>query len=68
MSAKDKKSDIFSYFQKLNVNFLLEVILFLWTKGFQTYLCICVNANVCVFERTNESPHCLLRGLPGQRC
>jgi len=29
MIAKDKKLEVFSYFKKLNVNFLLEVILFL---------------------------------------
>jgi len=34
---------------------MVEVILFLWTKGFETYLGICVNANVCIFERTRES-------------
>ena len=36
--------------KKSRVNFVLEVIglLFLWTKGFQTHLCICVNANVCM--------------------
>jgi len=39
MSANDKKSEAFSKFwKKSNVNFLLEVILFLWTKGFQHIL------------------------------
>jgi len=37
------------------VNFLLEVILFLRTKGLQTHLRICVNANMCLFEGTHES-------------
>jgi len=32
--VKDKKSEVFIYFQKSKVNFLLVVILFLWTKGF----------------------------------
>jgi len=71
MSTKDKKSEVFSYLKKSKVNFWVEVILFLWTKGFQTHLRICVNENVCVFERTHESRLCVLRslpGLPGQRC
>ena len=46
---------------KSKVAFLLEVILFLSTNGFQTHLGICANANVCVFERTHESRLCLLR-------
>jgi len=57
--------------KKSNVNFLLDVILFLWTKGFQTHLGICVNANVCVFGWTPESRLYVLRslhGLPEQRC
>jgi len=41
--------------KKSNVNFFLEVILFISTKGFQTHLGICVNVNVCVFGRTPES-------------
>ena len=41
--------------KRSNVNVLLELILFIWTKGFQAHLRICVNANVCVFERTYES-------------
>jgi len=32
MSAKDKKSEVFSYFLKVKCEFL--VIIFLWTKGF----------------------------------
>jgi len=35
---------------------MLGVILLLWTKGFQTCLGISVNANMCMFERTHESP------------
>jgi len=35
MSAKDKKSEVFSYFKKSNVNLLLVVILFIRTKGFK---------------------------------
>jgi len=71
MSAKSKKSDVLSYLQKSKVNFLLEVILFLWTKGFYTHPRICVNANMRVFEGTHESRlwYVLrsLYGLHGQR-
>ena len=41
-----------SYLKKSNMNFLL---LFLRTKGFQTHLRICANANMFVFERTHEN-------------
>jgi len=54
-SANDNKSDVFSYLKKIKCELLLEVILFLCTKGFQTHFRICVNADVCVFERTHES-------------
>jgi len=52
---------------------LLEVILFLWRKGFWTHLRICVNANVCMLERVHVRGNwlCVLRslhGLPGQCC
>ena len=56
MSAKDKKSEVFSYFKKVKCEFLArKVILFLWTKGFETHIRICVNANVCMLERTRGS-------------
>ena len=44
---------------------LLEAILFLRTKGFQTHLHICVNANVRMLERTHEKGIrlCVLRSL-----
>jgi len=33
MSAKDKNSEVFSYFKKVKGKFLARVMLFLWTKG-----------------------------------
>jgi len=41
-------------FKNSKMTFVLEVILFLWTKGFWTHLCICANANAFILERTHE--------------
>jgi len=49
-------------FKKSNVNLLLGVIRFIRTKGFQTLLRVCVNANVCMFERTH-AVHCVFSAL-----
>ena len=75
MTVKDKESDVFSYFKKSNVNFLLEVILFLCSlnKGLFEHIFEYVDANMCVFKRTQGRGNrlCVLRslhGLPGQRC
>jgi len=60
MSAKDKKSEVFSYLNKSNVNVLLQIILFLWTGFLNTssHLCWCK----CVhFERTHKRGNRLLR-------
>jgi len=34
MRAKDKNTEVFSYFKKVKGDFLLDIILFLITKGF----------------------------------
>jgi len=63
MSAKDRKS-------KSKVSLLREVILFIRTD-FETHLRVCVNANVCMLERTHEVIDCILPSVhdfPGQRC
>ena len=40
--------------KKSKVIFVLEVILFVTTKGFWPHLYICVYANVCTLQRTHE--------------
>jgi len=42
MSAKDEKSEVFSYFQKAKVNFLIGVILFL-QRAFKHILAFVLN-------------------------
>jgi len=84
MSAKERKPEVFSYLKKVKCEYLARSLFWTRTKKpiFQQnysffeqrsfkHLCICVNANVCVFERTHESRLCVLHslhGLPGQRC
>ena len=51
---KERIQKFSAIFKKSKVNFVLEIILFLWTKGFQTHFCICVNVNVCILQRKLE--------------
>jgi len=56
-------------FKRFNVNFVSYY--FFEQSAFKAHLRICVDANVCVFERAHESRLCVLcslQGLPGHRC
>jgi len=58
MSAKDKKSEVFSYFKKSNVNLLLVVILFIRTKGFKGDCIINVIAELTFQVNWNACKRC----------
>jgi len=65
MRTKYKNQKFSDISIKSKVTFLLEVILFLSTNGFQTHLGICTNANLCMFESSHERGNrlCVLRSL-----
>jgi len=73
MSAKDKKSEVFSYFKKAKGELLARSHAISSNKGVLSTSYICVNANVDTLERTHDrgTRLCVLRslhGFPGKSC
>ena len=54
ISTKDKKTEVFSCFKKARGEFLARIHTISLNKQFLKTSCLCVHANVCTLERTDE--------------